>query len=307
MSSVLLLSVSVAAKFHITRTYSLKYVRTLGNDEDVPEKLVVLTALSLLLAFSLPTDRLYLGQIPPNVWHSSTTIFVMPFALLLFLFSYEQLVRPTTARLVCLTALSLLNVAIKPSFFLVFTVAYPVMLMGLFGLTRRFWANLAPVLVGGAMTTALYYLIYVRGITPLHSEGAGIEIKPFAVWSHFSSNIPLSLLCSLLFPLTFLAVFRRELSTRLILRYAVITYFVSVAMLALLAETGLREFHGNFLWQAVISSYILFLVASLLFLMKIRRFGFRDWRNRIVGLAWTAHVFSGILYIGKLLVTRNYY
>jgi hypothetical protein len=307
LSSTLVLALSVTAKFHITRAFFLRHLRVLGHELEFSDRGIRFFSLSLLVVFSLPAGHFYLGQIPPNVWHSSTTIFVMPFALLLFLLSYDQLIQPTSRRLLAITVLILLNVTAKPSFFFVLASVYPFFLLGRFGLKRTFWVNLLPVLLGVIVTGLLYYLIYVLEFTILISEGSGLEIRPFAAWSRLSSHIPLSLLCSLFFPVTFLAVFRPGLGKHLLLEYAVSAYLVALGMFVLLAETGPRADHGNFIWQAVICAYILFAVTGVLFSTKIRQLGMRDWRIKVSGLAWSAHLLAGILYIGKMLFTRSYY
>jgi len=54
-----------------------------------------MVSFTLLFVFSLPSVQVftnkfyYLGQFTPNVWHNSTTIFLMPFALLLFCFGFH--------------------------------------------------------------------------------------------------------------------------------------------------------------------------------------------------------------------------
>jgi hypothetical protein len=57
----------------------------------------------------------------------------------------------------------------------------------------------------------------------------------------------------------------------------------------------------------VICAYILFVVTSVLFNAKVRQLGMGDWRIRVAGLAWSAHLVSGVLYIGKVLLSRSYY
>jgi hypothetical protein len=44
----------------------------------------IVAAALCLFTFSPPVANIYLGQIPPNVWHNSTTMLLMPFAIGMF-------------------------------------------------------------------------------------------------------------------------------------------------------------------------------------------------------------------------------
>jgi hypothetical protein len=103
IASAFILAASVTLKFIITRKIIYDSIKE-------SEKIIYswhwisIFSLLLILAFSLPAasnnpNWIYIGQIPPNVWHNSTTIFLMPFALLLFWSSYKQLVNPQNNRI----------------------------------------------------------------------------------------------------------------------------------------------------------------------------------------------------------------
>jgi hypothetical protein len=304
-SSILVLSLSVTIKFTITRTSAVQYYRHILRDDAISDTPIILASVLLLVVFSLPTNTIYLGQIPPNVWHNSTTIFVMPFALSLFWLSYNQLVQPTTTGAVLITILCVLNALIKPSFFFVFSVSYPLMLLRRFGLGRYRWRNLLPVVVGSIAVVVMYYLTYRLSFGNLDISESGIAIRPLSVWSHFSSNIALSLVFSLVFPIVYLGFYWKDLMKHALLQYAVVAYLISISIFALFSETGPREFHGNFFWQSVICSYILFLVTTVLFAEKVKTLGVRDWRNITILVAFTSHVIAGVLYLVKVFYTKN--
>ena len=101
ISSVVLLSLAITAKFEITKRFMASQIG-IGNTSS--GLFILLFSNLLLLAFSLPTSSIlkgqfYLGQTPPNVWHNSTTILLMPFALVLFWLSYEQIIKPEKRRI----------------------------------------------------------------------------------------------------------------------------------------------------------------------------------------------------------------
>ena len=105
MSSIFVLSLAVVAKFIITERLFVGYIQ--GKDApaaDPRNKYITVFSISLLFVFCLPVfyayrGTLYVAQMPPNVWHNSTVIFLMPFAILLFWFTYKQLVEPKNGRI----------------------------------------------------------------------------------------------------------------------------------------------------------------------------------------------------------------
>ena len=198
ISSMMVLSLAVMAKFSLTRIYSTKHFNELPTGATVPRSVIILFSLSLLIVFSLPANTSYLGQISPNVWHNSTTIFVMPFALLLFWQSYKQLQSPTLAGAVLVSILCVLNAFAKPSFLFVFCISYPLMLLSQFGLNGQFWKNLWPVTVGVIATAIIYYLVYELSFGNRYTSESHIVIWPFRVWAHLSNNIPLSFIMKII-------------------------------------------------------------------------------------------------------------
>ena len=313
LSSVIVLSLAVTAKFLITYKFIISYNKKAVKRSNVPEWFILLYCILLLFAFSLPTiaalkGRFYLGQFPPNVWHNSTTVFVMPFALLLFWLSYEQLKGPITQRLLLITLFCVLNILIKPNFYFVFCVVYPIMLVSRFGFRKELWLNLIPIIAGTVLLIGEYYLIFVfRFGNPGETEGnLGIAISLFAVWSRYSSNIAVSFLASALFPLVYLCFYWRELFKNLLLQYAVLLYLIAIAMTSVFTEIGARQTHGNFIWQSIICTYILFMVVSALFVGKVKFVKKGDWPNKVVLVSFLLHAISGFVYLIYLFSTKSY-
>jgi hypothetical protein len=298
VSTVLLLSLAVTAKFTLTRIFLFQTFRsTVGSTAKNPSGLLAVLSLLMLVVFSLPADDMYLGQIPPNVFHNSTTIFLMPFAFLLWWISYRQMVKPTRRGIIWLAVLAVANVLIKPSFFMVFAIAYPLMLMRCYGIGKTLLKNLIPVVVGAASLGVMYFVIFRLGYSGKSGVEAGIVVRPFSVWSHWSSNIGLSLLASLAFPIVYCCMYPKDLRKHVVLQYAVVGYVIAMAIFVLLSETGPRELHGNLFWQCVVCSYILFTVLTALFAEKVSRFGLKSWKNLVVGMAFTCHAIAGAVFL----------
>lgn len=316
IAAVVVLALSVGAKVAISIRIALAELSeqlTAAGARSRELAAVGIPAAVFLLAFSfsLPTERLYLGQLPPNVWHNSTTIFLMPLALSLFWCSLVFL-RTADVRWLGWTAVALVaNVLAKPSlvlaFVLVFPVAAGVRLRSVPGGLRR-----AALLVAGAVALLGVQYAYVYAADPVSSHlygadaGSHVAIAPFRVWSSLSDDIPLSIVASLAFPLVAAGVYRGALLRSDMVRYACGLAAAGILLFALLEETGPRQGHGNFAWQADVAIYLLFLAVTVQVIRlwsltpRLRR---RDW---LVALAFLAHVAAGAWFLYRWWRTGTY-
>ncbi|MBD2143828.1 hypothetical protein [Sphaerospermopsis sp. FACHB-1194] len=331
LASILVLSCSIVAKYLITKQFLMKNLilpsnsLSISSNQKLTDRFYQVYSLMLTFVFSLPLSLMvggyyYLGNTPPNIWHNSTTIFLMPFALLLFWQSYEQIKTPKADRIVWISLLIILNIIIKPSFFFVFLVCYPIFFIKQFGWTKLTFVNLIPLLIGCFMLGIQYlghYIWYIGSLT----EGGdhGVTISLFTVWSHFSPNIPLSLLGSLLFPLLCIILHWKTAVNHLLIKYACFQYLIAITIYALLMETGLRQYHGNFGWQCIVASYILYLSASILLIEKLglnqNNNAFSNLisltlsispKNKLILITLMLHFLAGIGYIIRIFITRKY-
>ena len=306
-TSIVILSLAITAKYLITRQFLVKY----GSNIYLPSAFYSLTSVGLIFTFSLPLSKLlgghyYLGNLPPNVWHNSTTIFLMPFALLLFWNSYEQLKNPTTKRIIILSILVLINIIIKPSFCFVFIVLYPIFLASSFGFTKKLWINVIPIIIGITLIFIQYTILYVNSLNAsgLYDDSK-VVISIFQVWSHFSPNIPISLLGSILFPVIYIAFYWKEACQNLLMKYTISGYIIAVIIFSLFMETG------NSVWQCIVTSYILYMVVSAFFLKKINVAKNNNSslvlsnKNKIILFVFCLHLLSGLFYIIKIFNTEN--
>jgi hypothetical protein len=319
-NSVLLLSISFSFKFLVTRNLLKEFLQT-----EVPQlisnlkvdKLITLLAFALLFVFSLPnitiftSKTFYLGQVPPNVWHNSTTIFLFPFALLLFWQSYKQLQHSSTRRLYLIFFLIILNILIKPSFFFVIAVVYPCFLLMKYRFNKIFIVNIIPIVVGGVFILAQYYLIYQLNMGSFQSNASGVAVLPLTVWSNFINPflIPLAILTSTLFPLL-LIISRPIKKPKILITYILALFIAGLILFVFVAETGPRKYHGNFSWQNIILNYIFFLVA----VMYALKYYFSDVLNgkrkkvyRMMAGVFFLHFASGLLYLVKILAFKSYF
>lgn len=316
-SSCAVLALFVLFKFSVTKNIVFSELAGSGLDERHPRfhgrivgLLVILFCLSLF-AHNYPvfSRRLYLGQFPPNVWHNSTTIFLMPFALLLFYKSYVFLRDGEMKLLSHLLILCIINILIKPSYCFVFLIVFPVFALWRFGLSKK---SLAAILLACfvGMLVLLQYLYIYKYATVLDLYAgrgpSGVKIDFLRVWRSFSQNILLSLLASLVFPLVSFAFYYKSLIASLFYRYAATSFIVALMIFMVLAESGGREFHGNFGWQVIISNFLLFLVT----LTEIARghlfIPLATNRFKGVFVALLGHCGFGLVYLAKLMILRSY-
>jgi hypothetical protein len=331
LASILVLSCSIVAKYLITKQFLIKNLilpstsLSSFSNHKVTDRFYQVYSLILTFVFSLPLSLMvggyyYLGNTPPNIWHNSTTIFLMPFALLLFWQSYEQIKTPKADRVVWISLLIIVNIIIKPSYFFVFLVCYPIFFIKNFGWTKLTLINLIPILIGCFLLGIQYLGHYIWEIGSLSEKGGhGVTISLFTVWSHFSPDIPLSLLGSLLFPLLCIIFHWKTAVNHLLIKYACFQYLIAITIFAVFMENGPRQYHGNFGWQCIVASYILYLSASILFLEKLGLNKNNDVfsnlirstleispKNKLILITLMLHFLAGIGYILKIFITRGY-
>ena len=350
LSSAIVLSIAVTSKYLVSR-YILKtfhYLQTKRAENylfvserykfwNILNQVASLYSITLLFCFSLPlslllriNNKFYLGNITPNVWHNSTTILLAPVALATFWISYLRInglqKKKDSTFLITLTILIIVGLLIKPSYFFVFLISYPIMIMFTSSLRKNFFLEILPVLAGVGLLSLQYFLIYHYQAGNLNEEGSSVTIDFFLVWSNLSDNIFLSIIGSLLFPIICFTLFFRQSIKSLIVRYATLQYVISILIFITFSETGSRQYHGNFFWQCTISSYILFLAFSCLsfdrlmdsivrFCETVPSLEVFPWRNifqqisvreKIILITMLTHFVSGTVYLLKILILKDY-
>jgi len=325
-NSVDIATITAAATVVLASAVALKYwlsVRFLLHEVDVPaaaerggrkRALVPLAALAIgviCFAFSFPTGHpdgfLYIGQVPANVWHNSTTIFLMPFAVALFWASYRFLATGEPRLAPLIVVLAALNIAAKPSFVIVFLCAFPALALLRFRVSRKTWYGLSITAASALVLAAQYYYIFRYQPGTAHGGGsAGVSLKPFHVWSRYSPNVPLSVAASIVFPAVATVAYWNVVRSSLLMGYAWLCFAVALAIYALLAETGAREFHANFSWQAIVSMYLLFLSSAIIAFGEWMSRERLKWRDVAVAGVLSLHALAGLAYLYRLIDTKSY-
>lgn len=315
-ASVLLLAAALGVKFGLNVKYIDRYAPTKKRH------IVYIASLAMLFVFALPNisflqvKDFYLGQLAPNVWHNSTVIFLMPFAILLFFKSYQLLFNGGAIQkkdIIGILVLIILNALIKPSF--LFTLLPSVFLFiavrFLNGSERRNTVvKLLPYAAGILFIAVEYYVIYrlnyISAVANTTGADSGVVLAPFEVWGHFSKNIPVAFLSSLFFPVLYFILYGKRLLKNRMVCFAAVNFIIGIAEWSLLAEEGVRKFHGNFYWQVVTSAYLLFLTLVIDFLQHSKEFKLTNWKHQLLAAAFALHFLWGIFYWVKIIIFRGY-
>ena len=268
----------------------------------------VLICLSANIIISSNTKWMTVGYLPLNVWHNSTVIFLMPLAVILFFLSWDFVADakanvPSVSRLIGILMLSSLSALVKPSYWMVFAVAFPLYVLLELGFGRVLALASTMVAVSSVPIALVYRFVF-------GNDRSGVEIAPFLVWFHFTGgalNTFLAILASLAFPIGIVSCYGREPLRESPVGYAWIGTIVGIVIFALFAETGVRRFHGNFGWQSVACSFILFLCSTAFLLRKIKVEGRWKIGEKMLTALLVLHLSFGILIITKIEWTGTPY
>ena len=274
-----------------------------------------LLALSMLFVFVIPLPSyflgdyfMYIGNYAPNVWHNSTILFLFPFALILFDLSYKQLLSFDRKRNWMILLLIVLNLFIKPSYFLVFICVYPLMLLIQYGFRKQFWLSILP-LVAGMIILIIQFVVIYKISGPAANDSSSVVFMPFYKNSELNEdmiNIPFAMIFSLFFPLLYTVLNIRKLYRNKLFIYTFLSFVFSILIFFLISETGRRASHGNYYWQIIITTWLCFFVALLSLLKDIKIQG-KTLKNKILLSVYFVHVLMGVIYFVRILTTGGYY
>jgi hypothetical protein len=312
VAAIAVIAASITAKYFLNIVYFRKLAQ--GNLL-TPRQLGFLSA-GALFVFCLPGINFFkhkqflLGQLAVNVWHNSTIIFLLPFAIILFfqLFFFLQNYQPQKIKWLAL--LIIVNALIKPS--LLFTVMPAAAICSLIFQSHKTQRMVMWVYALSALALMLvmlqFYIIYltenIGGACQNCNDGVGIS--PFEVWRYYSSSVLVSFISSTLFPLLYVAVSKGKILTDKLVQYAVLNWAFGLLIYILFIESGGRKYHGNFGWQMILGNYFLFLVFSFKLFTSNKKIGGSTTVYKILKFVYIAHVFWGVCYFVKIILFKHY-
>lgn len=307
---VLLLAAANTAKYTIVREAFREWTSS---------KTAKLASFSMLFVYIIPlmyflkplgiflsADNMYMGYYVPNVWHNSTILCMMPFAIACYLLSVKQFKQYTNRRNKYISLFLVLSVLVKPSFFFVYVIAYPIIMLSQYGLSKTFSKSLLPLLAGGICLVYEYITIYYSGVND--GSSVVIDIAQLFTLDFWQSHI-LYLVVSLSLPLLFLCLYGRTIVRDPEFWFVLIMLVCGLGIMWCCRETGPRATHGNFGWQTIAAMwfvyfYMLKTVTNSEALPLPQRGGYSQ---RTILIIFGLHVIMGFVYLGKFLVTKNFY
>lgn len=300
----LLCSITLTWKYSIMNTHFSKLLQN--------QKYIAFLSLSLLFIYAVPYQLFlsghgfYMGRpgytIPPNIWHNSTTIFLFPFAILLFYFSYKQLVEYDDKQNYLILILGVLNIFIKPSYFFVWSFVYPLLLLYKYKFSKRFWKSCFVVIVLLLLLASEYFAIYI--VFPADSSDGVSMINPLNIFTNMRRV--LGMIISLSFPIIYSILNWKHCKNSFAFWFVIFQLFVSILIAYSLQETGPRANDGNFTWQIIICVWIYFAFALYNLVGNIN---IQKWRvkNIFLFIIYNVHLAFGLIYLINIVLTGDYY
>ena len=256
---VLLLAAANTAKYTIVREAFREWTSS---------KTAKLASFSMLFVYIIPlmyflkplgiflsADNMYMGYYVPNVWHNSTILCMMPFAIACYLLSVKQFKQYTDRRNKYISLFLVLSVLVKPSFFFVYVIAYPIIILSHYGMSITFSKSLLPLLAGGICLVYEYVTIYYSGVND--GSSVVIDIAQLFTLDFWQSHI-LYLVVSLSLPLLFLCLYGRTIVRDPEFWFVLIMLVCGLGIMWCCRETGPRATHGNFGWQTIATMWFVY-------------------------------------------------
>ncbi|WP_167044873.1 hypothetical protein [Salinibacterium sp. ZJ454] len=306
--SIVLLTASVVLKAVLVMWLTSRFARSAVWGFAIG----VFSVLAMPILNPAMPKMVYLGQITPNVWHNSTNILALPFAIIAALAAIALIRKPEWRTAATFGGLIFLSVLTKPNYALALLPVVGIALIVKLVRARSRWRDAFGYCAVAFVPVAV--LLVVQYFLVFSSSGvrdARLVFAPFEVWQVFSANIPLSLVLS--FGGAVLTHFalpvERRRSTAVVLSWLVVVVAVlEAAMLAERVVGGAISTDGNWFWGAYTATFILLIVLIANLARSLHEARPTKRRVPVVVLALVAlvlHVVSGIVYVLNVLETGN--
>ena len=152
---------------------------------------------------------MYLGYYVPNVWHNSTLLCMMPFAIITYFLTICQFEHFDQRRNRLITLSVVLGVLVKPSFFFVYVVACPICMFIKYRFRKEFFISLLPIAAGIICVSYEFFSIY--GSSNVNDDnGIAINIVRLFTIGFWKYRI-LSFLISMFLPAIFVLFYWKEI------------------------------------------------------------------------------------------------
>lgn len=325
ISGWLWLSALVVAKFLATLWFGRQWLCSVHSGQLVQgalfgrnELVTLAIALGMTVVFCLPQpaayaqDLWYAFSFPPNIWHNSTQIAVIPFAIVVFGLSMRQFDRPDdVVNALTMAGVAVLSALAKPSFLMAWLPAYGIctlLLLQRRRAPREFLIALLPAILAACVILAQYYFIYITTV-----NNTSVTIGYLDAWLSRAGrkeiHFYISILFSSLFPIVFyLAHSQRAKALPHVLSIGMV--LISYIFASAVSEVGDTQ-SGNFMWPIISASFLSNMLCAYE-LQAISRSGTltgrlqKALRLTLPSLLFATNVVWGIAYMIRYLMIGGY-
>lgn len=279
------------------------------------------------------TTSQYLGQFSMNPMHNPTHMCVKPFSLLCLCFAYDVLEKfhnpshkgmfvnvseGTQKASILLAVTLLLSCMAKPTFAEMFIPAVGLIMLYEWckrilvkdGTAKEYFNKCLTMLLISVPALAyilLQFLAYFIWGGSYGGEGGGLIITEWMqVWRMYSENVAVSIVLGMGFPLFMVLINGAYFVKNNLSRMALVGYIVGLLECALLGEGGGKITHGDFLWPMMSGMTLLWVVATLRFMVLEQRQNKTRFQQICIHVAWFIffiYVLFGFLHIYNFFMT----
>ena len=317
IANCILLSIAVVMKYQIVfDCFHQKYSFLMA----------AISSFSLLLVYIIPlvvpveyllgykSVGLYLHYFVPNVWHNSTIIFSMPFAIWTYILAIQLLKKQTLGvdnfsfeKCCKMSIVMLISVMIKPSFCFAFIIPYT--LIGFYQYRKNMQKlafMLLPVIIG-LVGVAYQFLTIYDGHDGSHVI---FTLNNLISIEHWKLHLPFYI-SSLILPVTYFVLnFKKCIQDmEFYLVYSMLA--ISILIFLLFEETGPRAGHGNFSWQIIVSMWFVYYYIVRNELSSIKKINIHNYiqlpqKHKIIVSLYSTMFFFGIIYLSYIFLFKTY-
>lgn len=303
--SSFVLSFSILMK----KIFTEKFINNIIYPNTSIQSIIPWTSFLLIFFTLLPSRPPFQLPWPPITWLNSTFIFVLPFCVALFYYSYKFIADKNNRLLLYILLLSTIILLIKPSYLFVFVVSFPLMiLINDRKITSSFvkGASISILIIILIYCQYLYIYEYLVNYNKIPYSNVKIIISPFSAWNRISHNILISSILWFGFPILIILFLWNYLLKEKLFIYALINFILGLLIFVTFEE--MMEFNNrpfgsvNFIWQLLISLYILILVCVSYFLKTFSLNHIFHYKNILIIICFFYYFIAGILYLFNTLI-----
>ena len=289
----------------------------------ISSKQAMIASLALLFVFVIPvlyflkifgvfltTNNMYLQYYVPNVWHNSTILCMMPFAIITYYLSVRQFEEFNSKRNGLITLYVVLGALVKPSFFFIYAIGDPICMFVRYRSHKEFFYSLIPIVMGCLCVCYEFVTIYDGE----DGSGVAISVLPLFTLAFWKSRF-LYFAVSMALPLLFVLFYWKEIYKDLEFWFVLIMLVVALGIYWCCHETGHRASHGNFGWQVISAMWFVYHFILKTILKCNKELCNEGVKNPCNGhcirvnkgfvVLYGLHVAMGVLYLIKYCITKD--